>query len=91
MLLNQICSQYEWQCFIVQKTNISQPATTFNISEWDSYPSNYCQNLGTLSTSELIASVDKEIKIYPNPVYENIFVSGDRKGKIAQILIFQVK
>lgn len=77
---------------LYRKTNISHPATAFNISEWDSYPSNYCQNLGTLSASELIASVDKEFKIYPNPAYENIYVSGDiEKVQVAQILDFSGK
>lgn len=76
---------------LYRKTNVSHPTTTFDISEWDSYPSNYCQNLGTLSTAELIAS-NKEFKIYPNPVYENIYVSGDiEKVQTAQILDFSGK
>lgn len=74
---------------LYRKSAVNSPTSTFNISEWDSYPSDYCQNLGTLSTSELIASADKEFKIYPNPVYENIYVSGDvEKVKTAQILDF---
>ncbi|PWN59392.1 endonuclease [Chryseobacterium viscerum] len=72
---------------LYRKSTINKPADTFNISEWDSYPSNYCQNLGgTLSTSELIASHD-EFTIYPNPVYDNLYVKGEtEKIKTAQII-----
>ncbi|MBV8327409.1 endonuclease [Chryseobacterium sp.] len=61
---------------LYRKPAVNQPASTFNISEWDSYPANYCQNLGgTLSTGELITS-SKEFKIYPNPVNDNLYVNG---------------
>ncbi|WP_404985888.1 endonuclease [Chryseobacterium sp. M5] len=72
---------------LYRKAIINQPVTTFDVSEWDSYASNYCQNLGTLSTSEAELLAGKEFKIYPNPVHENIFVSG-KTGNIqtAQIV-----
>lgn len=72
---------------LYRKDNINQPAGTFNISEWDSYSSNYCQNLGgTLSTTELIAS-NNEFKVYPNPVDDILFVSGTvEKVKTVQII-----
>ncbi|MET3535248.1 endonuclease [Chryseobacterium limigenitum] len=72
---------------LYRKSNIMQPANTFNLSEWDSYASNYCDNLGTLSTSELLTE-NKKFRIYPNPTQENIFVSGNETEKIktAQIL-----
>ncbi len=72
---------------LYRNTNVNNPTTTFNISEWDSYASNYCQNLGTLSTSEAELLAGKEFKIYPNPVYENIFVGGKTENiQNAQIL-----
>jgi endonuclease I len=72
---------------LYRKNTINQPAGTFDINQWDSYPSNYCQNLGgTLSAVELIASND-QFKIYPNPVDDNLYVSGaTEKVKIAQII-----
>ncbi|MFP3590730.1 endonuclease [Chryseobacterium sp. SIMBA_038] len=72
---------------LYRKTNITQPTNAFNLSEWDSYASNYCDNLGTLSTSELLTE-NKKFRIYPNPTQENIFVSGNETEKIktAQIL-----
>lgn len=77
---------------LYRKASVTQPTTSFTISEWDSYANNYCQNLGTLSTSELITSREEELKIYPNPANENIFVSGKtEKIKSAQILDFSGK
>jgi len=71
---------------LYRKNTVNQPATVFNISEWDSYASNYCQNLGTLSSSDVILK-DKEFKIYPNPVSEAIYCKGDiSKIETAEIL-----
>lgn len=72
---------------LYRKASINQPTNTFNTTEWDSYPIDYCQNLGgTLSATELITA-NKEFKIYPNPVYDNLFVSGEaEKVKTAQII-----
>lgn len=72
---------------LYRKSNIAQPTTTFNISEWDSYASNYCQSLGTLATAEAIVAQNNEFKIYPNPVNDHVFVSGKTENiKSAQIL-----
>ncbi|MBP2619170.1 endonuclease [Chryseobacterium jejuense] len=78
---------------LYRKATISQPANTFNISEWDIHPVDYCQNLGgTLSTTELIASKDKKLGIYPNPVYDRLFVNGEiEKIKTVQIIDFSGK
>lgn len=72
---------------LYRKNNVSQPTDTFSIGEWDSYPSNYCQNLGgTLSAAELIAE-NNEFTIYPNPVSDYLYVNGEReKVKMAQII-----
>lgn len=74
---------------LYRKNTVNQPTDVFSISEWDSYPINYCQNLGgTLSTSDVFTD-QKEFKIYPNPVNENIFVSGNIQDvQSAQILDF---
>ncbi|UWX61923.1 endonuclease [Chryseobacterium oranimense] len=71
---------------LYRKNTVTQPNATFNIGEWDSYGANYCQNLGTLSASDIILA-GNDIKIYPNPTYDNIFVSGKAESvKSAQIL-----
>jgi len=78
---------------LYRKASVNQPTTSFTLSEWDSYASNYCQNLGSLSTSDLIAShKEDEFKIYPNPANENIFVSGKTEDiQSAQVLDFSGK
>lgn len=77
---------------LYRKNTVNQPSATFSSSEWNSYPSNYCDNLGTLSTSELITENDN-FKIYPNPAQENLFVSGNEIEtiKTAQIIDFSGK
>ncbi|KFF17406.1 endonuclease [Chryseobacterium sp. JM1] len=72
---------------LYRKSTINQPTSTFTLGEWDSYPVNYCQNLGgTLSTTDLITS-NKEFKIYPNPIHDDLFVSGETQDiKMAQVL-----
>lgn len=76
---------------LYRKANINQPNMVFNSNEWDSYPSNYCQNLGVLSVSESISSENK-FKIYPNPVQDEIFVEGKTdEVKLIHILDFSGK
>lgn len=77
---------------LYRKNTVSQPNTSFTMSEWDSYGVNYCQNLGALSTSDVVLAKNDEVKIYPNPANENIFVSGKVENiKNAQILDFSGK
>ncbi|MCE3074440.1 endonuclease [Chryseobacterium gwangjuense] len=77
---------------LYRKATVTQPTANFAISEWDSYASNYCLNLGSLSTSDLITSYEEGLKIYPNPANENIFVSGKvEEIQSAQILDFSGK
>lgn len=73
---------------LYRKTSINQPTPSFNINEWDAYSSNYCENLGTLSTSTDIPFSENEIfKIYPIPAQDHLFVSGKTENiKTAQIL-----
>ncbi len=71
---------------LYRKNSVTQPTTAFNISEWDSYANDYCQNLGTLSASDIILA-DKDFKIYPNPVNESIYVKGNISNiKTAEII-----
>lgn len=77
---------------LYRKASLAEPTTVFNINEWDSYPSNYCQDLGNLSVTEFVSSQTHDFKIYPNPAQENIFVSGETENiRSAQILDFSGK
>ncbi|AYN02461.1 endonuclease [Chryseobacterium sp. 3008163] len=77
---------------LYRKPTVTQPSTTFNSGDWDSYAANYCQNLGVLSTSEDQYVDTEEFKIYPNPVRDYIYVKGSlQKIDEAQILDFSGK
>lgn len=77
---------------LYRKSTITQPSSTFGSGDWDSYASNYCQNLGVLSTSEDLYVDTEEFKIYPNPVRDYIYVKGNlQKIDEAQILDFSGK
>lgn len=68
---------------LYRKSNVGQPTNSFSIAEWDVYPSNYCQNLGNLSTGETLSAQSNDWKIYPNPVDDGIFMKGKDVEKIA--------
>ncbi|WP_027385369.1 endonuclease [Chryseobacterium gregarium] len=77
---------------LYRKNSVTQPVSVFNISEWDSYAVNYCQDLGQMSISEDIHVKTDKFQIYPNPVQDDIFISGKADDvKSAQILDFSGK
>jgi endonuclease I len=77
---------------LYRKNTVTQPASAFNSSEWNSYAMDYCQNLGTLATSDTALATNDQVKIYPNPAHENISLSGRTENiKSAQILDFSGK
>jgi endonuclease I len=51
---------------------VGQPTNTFSLSEWESHPSNYCQNIGSLAASNVDLNTESVFSIYPNPVVSNI-------------------
>ena len=68
---------------------VTEPSSTFALSEWQNYPEDYCENLGTLAVSGSSANPKNNISIYPNPVAgNNVFVAGNSLEKISKLLIF---
>lgn len=71
--------------------SITQPTSTFTLSEWKSYPSNYCENLGTLATSNPNTAVKNNWTIYPNPVIGNtLSVEGRDLAKIQTLSLIDM-
>lgn len=73
-------SNFAQNTTLVRNSNIASPNTTYTVSEWTSYPSDTCNNLGshtinTLSTPNIKLN---DVEVYPNPVKNNIvyFNSG---------------
>ena len=59
---------------LVRNADISSGTTTYNSSEWTSFPQNTCDNLGShTQTLSSITTTHNDIKIHPNPANGNIF------------------
>lgn len=75
---------------LYRNSSVTQPNANFTMTEWDSYPSNYCTNLGVLANDEVIVA-DNKISIYPNPVTQGqVFAGGKEVTKIFKASIFDV-
>jgi len=74
-----------------RKSEIINPTTTFDINEWTSYASDYCQGLGVLGINDIINRT-LDFNIYPNPVVNQLNVNGEiSKAKSAKIYDFSGK
>lgn len=70
---------------LYRKSEIANPTATFDINEWTSYASDYCQGLGVLGIND-IANRALDFNIYPNPVVNQLNVNGEiNKAKSAKI------
>lgn len=74
---------------LYRKSTILQPNINFDLNEWQAYPMNYCENLGTLSSEEIKTKQQTEYTLYPNPVTEGLLhVKGEELSKIKTVKIF---
>ncbi len=85
-----------------RRSNVNSTNTTFNIgTEWDSYSSDTCSNLGSklLESSVKTEMIDEssELKIYPNPSDGNFFINNSNKEYSIEIYnsigqkVYQIK
>ncbi|MGA9212790.1 endonuclease [Kaistella sp.] len=71
--------------------SVTNPTKNFSISEWQSYPVDYCENLGVLAASDLNISTENNWSIYPNPVIGNtLYVKGKQLEKVQKSTIFDI-
>ena len=73
---------------LYRNSAVSDPSINFNLSEWQAYPVDYCEDLGVLSASELNIIEKAESSIYPNPVTNSLFVKGNQLEKIKNAAIY---
>lgn len=75
-------ADYAKDVTLVRKPTVSEPTTTFDISEWDSFAQNSCTDLGnhtqTLSTIDFTV---EDIRIYPNPVKDRLHINLNNSEK----------
>jgi len=70
---------------LYRNSDIVNPTATFDIAEWTTYNTDYCQGLGMLSLNDIL-NQNAQFEIYPNPVGNQLNISGDlRKVKSLQI------
>ena len=67
---------------LYRNSAVSDPSITFNLSEWQAYPMDYCENLGVLAATEMNGTVKSESSVYPNPVGNILFVKGEQLEKL---------
>ena len=76
-----------------RKSSITGPNTTFDkTSEWDSYPNNTCDGIGSHSLATL-SNVDfdsKEFNIYPNPSNGNIKINFENSNEKYFVQVFSI-
>lgn len=73
---------------LYRNSAVSDPSITFNLSEWQAYPADYCEDLGILSASEFNFTEKAESFVYPNPVTNTLFVKGNQLEKIKNAAIY---
>ncbi|WP_374330762.1 endonuclease [Soonwooa sp.] len=64
--------------------SVKNPTKTYDDAEWQSYPKDYCQNLGSLASQNV--SLLANTSIYPNPVSDILNVKSDHVIANFQIL-----
>ena len=73
---------------LYRSSAVVEPTSTFNLSEWQSYPVDYCDNIGVLSAAEISADKKDQIFLYPNPVLgTKLFVKGTQLETIQRATI----
>lgn len=78
-------ANYAQNTTLVRKPTVDRPTTTFDISEWNSFGSNNCDDLGTHNqTLNIDSYVENKVSFYPNPVksYLTINIENNQPVKI---------
>lgn len=80
---------------VTLRRNVSNPSTTFSLSQWNSFPQNTCDNLGIINPNSVLGTHETEkapqFSIYPNPVTNNeLFVKGKDISTISRAEIYDL-
>lgn len=71
--------------------SVNEPTRNFNLSEWQTYPSDYCEDLGVLATSNVNVSTKKDWTVFPNPVLGNtLHITGENRAKMQHLIIYDL-
>lgn len=75
---------------LYRSASVQQPTATFDLSEWQSHASNYCENLGSLAAADVSTINENDFSVYPNPVGDWLSVKGKQLEKIQKISLVDV-
>lgn len=80
---------------VTLRRNVSNPSTTFSLSQWNSFPQNACDNLGIINPNAVLGTHEVQkitgFSIYPNPVKNNeLFVKGSNLNTISRAEIYDM-
>lgn len=75
---------------LYRSTAVNEPTSSFNLSEWQNFPSDYCESLGSLAISDVAAKSEKLRSVYPNPVIGDLSISGKNLEKIEKISVIDL-
>ena len=73
---------------LYKNSDVKNPNTSFTISEWTSYPSNYATGLGTYLDVETPKTSEININIFPNPTSNILYVQGNGLRAVSKAQIF---
>ena len=73
-----------------RKSGVSKPNSTFNlVNEWDEFPQDSVDDIGTHSSILNVQSFEKSgFIVYPNPVTSKLFIKNTFEYEISEISIF---
>ncbi|KAB8153119.1 T9SS type A sorting domain-containing protein [Kordia sp. TARA_039_SRF] len=85
-------STYAENTTLVRKPSINSPNTTYTASEWDSFPSNTCDDLGMHTQTLNVATFEaSEFSIYPNPTNGDfVYINTKNNVEITAINVFDI-
>ncbi len=78
---------------LYRKTSIINPNNSFDSTEWDAYPENYCDGLGNpveVPTSLVKIHKANEFKLYPNPNHTKILNIAGNLSQVKEIKILTI-
>jgi len=85
-------SDYAENTTLVRKASVNSANTTYTPSEWDTFPSNTCTDLGMHTQTLSVASFDiNEFTIYPNPVNGNVvYINTKNNTQVTAVKIYDI-
>ena len=89
-----IVTDYAVAKSLYRKDSILNPNSSFDTTEWDSHPEDYCEGLGNQAELPIaISKVNKvnEFYLYPNPNYHKVLHIKGNLGQIKEIKILTIE